>query len=153
MSKPLWSEVEALQPTTARAIMWLSRLKRRRYTLTIISVFYAGIARDFRAEEMTMKLGTLVLVATACLSAATDAVAQARQPTIVLNGGNGMGLEITKPVLEMAGGSRAVIAVVVHAQGPGDMALDDWRRAQPAEVIPINVSNVATSARSSTEPR
>ena len=92
-----------------------------------------------------MRLATLFLVATACLGVASNAVAQTKQPTIVLNGGNGMGLEITKPVLEMAGGSRAVVAVVIHAQGPGDMALDDWRRAQPAEVIPINATDVANS--------
>lgn len=92
-----------------------------------------------------MKVATLCLVVTAWVACATDVFAQARQPTIVLNGGNGMGLEITRPVVEMVGGPRAVVAVVIHAQEPGDMALADWRRAEPAEVIPISASDVETS--------
>lgn len=94
-----------------------------------------------------MKLATLCLVAWVSISCAIDVFAQGTQPTIVLNGGNGMGLEITRPILEMAGGARAVVAVVIHAQEPGDMALADWRRAQPAEVIPISASDVQTSRR------
>jgi hypothetical protein len=42
-----------------------------------------------------------------------------------------MGLEITAPVIEMAGGTRAVVAVVIHAEGPGNQTLDDWKRGEP----------------------
>src|SRR5689334_7543715 len=107
--------------------------------------YAAGLAGEFMAQTVTMKVATLLLVAIACLGASADAVAQTKQPTVVLNGGNGMGLEITKPVLDIAGGSRAVVVVVIHAQGPGDMALNDWRLAHPAEVIPVNVTDISTS--------
>ena len=92
-----------------------------------------------------MKLATLCLVAFAWIGCASDVFAQSRQPTIVLNGGNGMSPEITRPLLEMAGGIRAVVVVVIHAPEPGEMALADWKRAEAAEVIPISASDVEAS--------
>ena len=92
-----------------------------------------------------MKLATLCLVALAWIGCADDVAAQSRQPIIVLNGGNGMGQEITRPLLEMAGETRAVMAVVVHEREPGERALADWRQAGAAEVIEIHASDVAAS--------
>jgi cyanophycinase len=89
-----------------------------------------------------MKLATLCLVAVTWVTYPSDAFAQRKEPTMVLNGGNGMGLDITRPVLQLAGGSRAVVAVIIHVQEPGEMALADWRRAEPAEVLAINANEL-----------
>ena len=106
----------------------------------------APVVRGWRGYPVDrMKLATVCLVATAWIGCPNEGFAQTRPPAIVLNGGNGMGLEITRPVLEMAGGTRAVVAVVIDAQEPGEMAVADWKRAQPAEVIPISARDVATS--------
>ena len=82
----------------------------------------------------------ILVVALLWFVCATDALAQSKQPTIVLNGGNGMGPEITRPVLEM--GTRAVVAVVIQESGPGDRAVADWKQAQAAEVVPIKATEV-----------
>ena len=101
--------------------------------------------RCFGTATSLARFAALFLATVMSLSMASEAFAQRREPTLVLNGGNGMGSEITQPVLELAGGSRAVVAVIIHAPEPGAMALADWRRAEPAEVIPINANELETS--------
>jgi cyanophycinase len=71
--------------------------------------------------------------------------AQSRPPTIVLSGGNRMGLEISRPVRDMAGGAKAVVVVVTHERGPAEEALADWKAAEPAEVIDIPLSDIERS--------
>ena len=91
---------------------------------------------------MVIKTLFIAIAATTWVVSATTALAQGVRPTVVLAGGNGMGPEITKPILEMAGGSRAVVVVVVHAKGPGDESVETWKGAGATEVLAVNVSQL-----------
>lgn len=87
------------------------------------------------------RLHILGAAAAVCGALAAGSVAhgQSRPPTMVLSGGGGLRPTATDPVLRLAGGADAVVAVLFHREIAGANSVDLWKRAGAAAVHATDV--------------